>query len=100
MGITQQEEVGLLSLAQQDAAILPSTDLDQDTEYPDELHKPAPSLPSDQRLNNTVCSLLSRSQSPLVQEETKDTGSVQPVRKLTLIPRESWLGRPQPTKAI
>lgn len=51
----------MLSLAQQDAAILPSTDLDQHTEYPDELHKPAPSLPSDQRLNYSVCSLLSRS---------------------------------------
>lgn len=45
MSITQQEEIGLLSLAQQDEAMLPSTDLDQDTEYPGEPHKPAPSLP-------------------------------------------------------
>lgn len=37
----QQEVIGLLSLAQQDVAILPSTDLNQDTEYPGELHKPA-----------------------------------------------------------
>lgn len=44
MSVTQQEEVSLLSLAQQDPAIFPTADLDQDTEYPDELNKPVPSF--------------------------------------------------------